>query len=161
MITFDFMCVSIFFTKVAKNIWLRMPWLPSLQRNMHNKIHSVISPLFRIKNADIETGWNVRILRSVWILSLIHIFKRPSAWSFLITVYACEGVTFSNSTTSCFVIIPFWVFASFITNSGYLIPVSYTHLAVVYEIYGAENNVIVDVSFVNVRREYIFMLPLC
>ena len=33
--------------------------------------------------------------------------------------------------------------------------------AVVYEIYGAENNVIVDVSFVNVRREYIFMLPLC
>ena len=31
----------------------------------------------------------------------------------------------------------------------------------VYEIYGAENNVIVDVSFVNVRREYIFMLPLC
>ena len=26
--------------------------------------------------------------------------------------------------------------------------------AVVYEIYGAENNVIVDVSFVNVRREY-------
>ena len=32
---------------------------------------------------------------------------------------------------------------------------------VVYEIYGAENNVIVDVSFVNVRREYIFMLPLC
>ena len=25
----------------------------------------------------------------------------------------------------------------------------------VYEIYGAENNVIVDVSFVNVRREYI------
>ena len=32
---------------------------------------------------------------------------------------------------------------------------------VVYKIYGAENNVIVDVSFVNVRREYIFMLPLC
>ena len=31
----------------------------------------------------------------------------------------------------------------------------------VYEIYGAENNVIVDVSFVNVRRENIFMLPLC
>ena len=31
----------------------------------------------------------------------------------------------------------------------------------VYEIYGAENNVIVDVSFVNVRREYILMLPLC
>lgn len=23
---------------------------------MHNKIHSVISPLFRIKNADTETG---------------------------------------------------------------------------------------------------------
>ena len=38
-------------------------------RNMHNKIHSVISPLFRIKNADIETGWNVRILRPVWIIS--------------------------------------------------------------------------------------------
>ena len=36
---------------------------------MHNKIHSVISPLFRIKNADIETGWNVRILRSIWIIS--------------------------------------------------------------------------------------------
>ena len=32
---------------------------------MHNKIHSVISPLFRIKNADTETRWNVRILRSV------------------------------------------------------------------------------------------------
>ncbi len=32
---------------------------------------------------------------------------------------------------------------------------------VVYEVYGAENNVIVDVSFVNVRREYILMLPLC
>ena len=32
---------------------------------------------------------------------------------------------------------------------------------VVYKIYGAENNVIVDVSFVNVRREYILMLPLC
>ena len=36
---------------------------------MHNKIHSVISPLFRIKNADTETGWNVRILRSIWIIS--------------------------------------------------------------------------------------------
>ena len=36
---------------------------------MHNKIHSVISPLFWIKNADIETGWNVRILRPVWIIS--------------------------------------------------------------------------------------------
>ena len=36
---------------------------------MHNKIHSVISPLFRIKNADTETGWNVRILRSLWIIS--------------------------------------------------------------------------------------------
>jgi len=40
-----------------------------LHRNMHNKIHSVISPLFRIKNADTETGWNVQILRSVWIIS--------------------------------------------------------------------------------------------
>ena len=38
-------------------------------RNMHNKIHSVISPLFRIKNADTETGWNVQILRLVWIIS--------------------------------------------------------------------------------------------
>ena len=36
---------------------------------MHNKIHSVISPLFQIKNADTETGWNVRILRSLWIIS--------------------------------------------------------------------------------------------
>ena len=36
---------------------------------MHNKIHSVISPLFRIKNADTETGWNVQILRPVWIIS--------------------------------------------------------------------------------------------
>ena len=36
---------------------------------MHNKIHSVISPLFRIKNVDTETGWNVQILRSVWIIS--------------------------------------------------------------------------------------------
>ena len=40
-----------------------------LHRNMHNKIHSVISPLFRIKNADTETGWKVQILRSVWIIS--------------------------------------------------------------------------------------------
>ena len=40
-----------------------------MHRNMHNKIHSVISPLFRIKNADTETGWNVQILRSVWIIS--------------------------------------------------------------------------------------------
>ena len=29
----------------------------------------MISPLFRIKNADTETGWNVQILRSVWIIS--------------------------------------------------------------------------------------------
>ena len=36
---------------------------------MHNKIHSVIFLLFRIKNADTETGWNVRILRPVWIIS--------------------------------------------------------------------------------------------
>ena len=36
---------------------------------MHNKIHSVISLLFWIKNADTEIGWNVRILRSVWIIS--------------------------------------------------------------------------------------------
>ena len=40
-----------------------------MHRNIHNKIHSVISPLFRIKNADTETGWNVQILRSVWIIS--------------------------------------------------------------------------------------------
>ena len=32
---------------------------------------------------------------------------------------------------------------------------------VVYKVCRTENNVIVDVSFVNVRREYIFMLPLC
>ena len=38
-------------------------------RNIHNKIYSVISPLFRIKNVDTETGWNVQILRSVWIIS--------------------------------------------------------------------------------------------
>ena len=36
---------------------------------MHNKIHSVIFLLFQIKNADTEIGWNVRILRSVWIIS--------------------------------------------------------------------------------------------
>ena len=41
----------------------------SLHKNMHNKIHSVISLLFWIKNADTEIGWNVRILRSVWIIS--------------------------------------------------------------------------------------------
>ena len=46
-------------------VWNNQP----LHRNMHNKIHSVISPLFRIKNADTETGWNVQILRSVWIIS--------------------------------------------------------------------------------------------
>ena len=40
-----------------------------MHRNMHNKIHSVISPLFQIKNADTETRWNVRILRSIWIIS--------------------------------------------------------------------------------------------
>ena len=39
------------------------------QYNLNAAKHSVISPLFRIKNADIETGWNVRILRSVWIIS--------------------------------------------------------------------------------------------
>ena len=33
--------------------------------------------------------------------------------------------------------------------------------AVVYKVCRAENNVIVDVSFVNVRREYILMPPLC
>ena len=36
---------------------------------MHNKIHSVIFLLFQIKNADTETGWNVRIPKSVWIIS--------------------------------------------------------------------------------------------
>ena len=36
---------------------------------MHNKIHSVISPLFRIKNADTETGWNVQSPMSIWIVS--------------------------------------------------------------------------------------------
>ena len=36
---------------------------------MHNKTHSVIFLLFRIKNADTETGWNVRIPKSVWIVS--------------------------------------------------------------------------------------------
>ena len=41
----------------------------SLIHILHNKIHSVISPLFRIKNTDTETGWNVRILRSIWIIS--------------------------------------------------------------------------------------------
>ena len=29
-----------------------------MHRNMHNKIHSVISLLSRIKNADTEAGWN-------------------------------------------------------------------------------------------------------
>ena len=36
---------------------------------MHNKIHSVTSLLFRIKNADTGNGWNVRIPKSVWIVS--------------------------------------------------------------------------------------------
>ena len=36
---------------------------------MHSKIHSVIFLLFRIKNADTETGWNVRIPMSIWIVS--------------------------------------------------------------------------------------------
>ena len=36
---------------------------------MHSKIHSVIFLLFRIKNADTETGWNVRIPMSVWTVS--------------------------------------------------------------------------------------------
>ena len=36
---------------------------------MHNKIHSVISPLFRIKNADTETGWNAPIPMPVWIVT--------------------------------------------------------------------------------------------
>ena len=36
---------------------------------MHNKIHSVISLLSRIKNADTEAGWNVRIPMSIWIVS--------------------------------------------------------------------------------------------
>ena len=32
-------------------------------------MHSVIFLLFQIKNADIETGWNVRIPMSVWTVS--------------------------------------------------------------------------------------------
>ena len=32
-------------------------------------MHSVIFLLFQIKNADTETGWNVRIPMSVWIVS--------------------------------------------------------------------------------------------
>lgn len=32
---------------------------------------------------------------------------------------------------------------------------------VVYEVYGAENDMIVDMPLVNMRREYILMLPLC
>ena len=32
---------------------------------------------------------------------------------------------------------------------------------VVYKIDRAENNVIMDVPFVNMRRQYILMLPLC
>jgi hypothetical protein len=32
---------------------------------------------------------------------------------------------------------------------------------VVYKIHRAKNDMVMDVSFVNVRREYIFMLPLC
>ena len=32
-------------------------------------MHSVIFPLFRIKNADTEIGWNVRIPMSIWIVS--------------------------------------------------------------------------------------------
>ena len=36
---------------------------------MHSKIHSVIFLLLRIKNADTETGWNVQIPMSIWIVS--------------------------------------------------------------------------------------------
>ena len=36
---------------------------------MHNKIHSVISPLFRIKNVHTETGWNAPIPMPVWIVT--------------------------------------------------------------------------------------------
>ncbi len=36
---------------------------------MHNKIHSVIFLLPRIKNADKENGWNARIPKPVWIIS--------------------------------------------------------------------------------------------
>ena len=36
---------------------------------MHSKIHSVTSLLFRIKNVDTGNGWNVRIPKSVWIVS--------------------------------------------------------------------------------------------
>ena len=32
-------------------------------------MQSMIFSLFRIKNADTETGWNVRIPKSVWIVS--------------------------------------------------------------------------------------------
>ena len=34
-------------------------------------------------------------------------------------------------------------------------------LVMIYEVDRAENNVIVDMPLVNVRREYILMLPLC
>lgn len=36
---------------------------------MHSKMHSVIFLLFWIKNDDTETGWNVRITMSIWIVS--------------------------------------------------------------------------------------------
>ena len=32
-------------------------------------MQSMIFPLFRIKNVHTETGWNVQILRSAWIMS--------------------------------------------------------------------------------------------
>jgi len=32
---------------------------------------------------------------------------------------------------------------------------------VVYKVHRAKNDMVMDVSFVNVRREYILMLPLC
>ena len=40
-----------------------------MHKNMHNKIHLVISLLFQIKNADTKIEWNVRIPMSVWIVS--------------------------------------------------------------------------------------------
>ena len=63
-------------------------------RNIHNKIYSVISPLFRIKNVDTETGWNVQILRPVWINKSKNIDEVYQSESFRYTMFLSYRVTF-------------------------------------------------------------------
>ena len=53
--------------------------------------------------------------------------------------------------------------AQFVAHIPYAVirPLVRNVLVMIYEVDRAENNVVMDMPLVNVRREYIFMLPLC